>query len=80
VARHTETAWTAAEFPLPLLLMHGDADRITSVEATREFARRLGERCTLKVWEGCYHEVYNDPGHDAFLAYLSAWLDEVCTR
>jgi alpha-beta hydrolase superfamily lysophospholipase len=70
----------AAEFPLPLLLMHGDADRITSAGATRQFAAEAGPACTLKIWEGCYHEVHNDPGHEAFLAYLTAWLDGICTR
>jgi alpha-beta hydrolase superfamily lysophospholipase len=70
----------AAEFPLPLLLMHGDGDRITSAEASREFAARLGERCTLKIWPGLYHEIHNEPDQRQVLAYLSAWLDGVCTR
>ncbi len=51
----------AAEFPLPLLLMHGTADRLTSVEASRQFARRGSGDCTFKLWEGFYHEIHNEP-------------------
>jgi alpha-beta hydrolase superfamily lysophospholipase len=40
----------AAEFPLPLLLMHGAADPITSAKASQEFAEKAGEKVTLKVW------------------------------
>ena len=51
----------AVEFPLPLLLMHGDADRITSAQASREFASRAKDQCTLKIWDGLYHELHNEP-------------------
>ena len=76
-------AWAlahAAEFPLPLLLMHGAADRVTSVEATREFAAQAGANCTLKIWDGLYHEIHNEPEQGAVLAYLIAWLDGLSTR
>ncbi len=65
----------AADFPCPLLLMHGDADRITSAEATREFAERMGESCTSKVWNGFYHELQNEPGKQEVFAYMLNWLD-----
>ena len=41
----------AASFPLPLLLMHGTADRVTSAEASREFAARAGTKATWRAWE-----------------------------
>jgi acylglycerol lipase len=65
----------AARFPLPLLLMHGSADRLTSLQASREFASKLGERCTLKVWEGFYHEVHNEPEKNLVLDYTIDWLN-----
>jgi len=40
----------ALEFPLPLLLMHGRADKITSVNASSEFAGKITENCNLKIW------------------------------
>jgi len=65
----------AAEFPLPLLLMHGGADRITSAQASREFAAKAGERCTLKVWDGLYHEIHNEPEKEQVFGYLLEWLE-----
>ena len=66
----------AAEFPLPLLLVHGTADILTSPEASREFAARADGRCTLKLWENCYHETHNEPEKDEVIAYMIGWLDE----
>ena len=51
----------ASEFPLPLLLMHGGADPITSAEASRQFAAGVTGDCTLKIWDGLYHEIHNEP-------------------
>ncbi len=65
----------AAEFPLPLLLMHGGADRITSAQASREFAAQAGERCTLKIWDGFYHEIHNEPEQGEVFGYLLEWLN-----
>lgn len=67
----------ADAFPLPLLLMHGDADRITSHEASIAFAAAAGDRCTLKIWKGLYHEIHNEPEKNEVLAFLNNWLDGV---
>ncbi|MBI4304461.1 MAG: hypothetical protein HY665_09030 [Chloroflexi bacterium] len=29
---------------------------------------------TLKVYEGYYHEIFNEPGHEHVLADMEAWL------
>lgn len=65
----------AAEFPLPLLLMHGSEDRITSVKGSQEFAAKAGDNVTLKIWEGWYHELHNEPEKDQVFAYMLGWLD-----
>jgi acylglycerol lipase len=65
----------AAEFPLPLLLMHGGADRITSAQASREFAAQAREVCTLKIWDGFYHEIHNEPEQGEVFEYLLGWLE-----
>ncbi|MCS6844193.1 MAG: lysophospholipase [Caldilineales bacterium] len=65
----------AAEFPVPLLLMHGTGDRLTSPQASVEFASRA-PRCTLQLWEGLYHETHNDPEKDQVIAFMVRWLDE----
>jgi acylglycerol lipase len=65
----------AAEFPLPLLLMHGSTDRITSPQASREFAAQASHHCTLKIWDGFYHEIHNEPEQGQVFEYLLEWLN-----
>jgi alpha-beta hydrolase superfamily lysophospholipase len=65
----------AAEFPLPLLLMHGGADPVTSAPASQEFASRVGALCTLKLWDGLYHETHNEPQAPEIFAFLLSWLE-----
>ena len=70
-------AWAlahAAEFPVPLLLMHGTSDRITSSQATAEFASKVPGACDLKLWEGFYHELHNEPEQLEALAAIVVWL------
>ena len=70
--------WTldhASGLSLPLLLMHGDGDPITSSQASREFAEKAGEPCHLKIWQGLYHEIHNEPEQDQVFAYMKEWLD-----
>ncbi len=65
----------AAEFPVPLLLMHGTADRITSAQASREFAERGGKNVTWRAWDGLYHEIHNEPEKAEVLEAMAAWMD-----
>lgn len=65
----------AGEFDLPLLLMHGAADRLTYPSGTQEFAGRVQSECTVRLWEGCYHELHNEPERAAILAAVVEWLD-----
>jgi len=66
----------AAQFDLPLLLMHGVGDRITSSEATKQFAVHVPMDCTLKLWQGLFHELHNEPEKDQVLAYIINWLEK----
>ena len=45
--------------PLPVLLMHGDADVITDHLASQQFARRHPAMCDLKIWPDGMHELHN---------------------
>lgn len=65
----------AAEFPLPLLLMHGSADKIISAQACKEFAARANGKVTFKLWDGLYHEIHNEPEQQQVFAYMIDWLD-----
>jgi alpha-beta hydrolase superfamily lysophospholipase len=65
----------AAEFPLPLLLMHGSLDPITSPKASQEFAKRAGDKVTLKIWNDLFHEIHNEPAQIEVFQFMSDWLD-----
>ncbi|MGE5458208.1 MAG: lysophospholipase [Methanococcaceae archaeon] len=65
----------AAEFNYPILIMHGGADNVTSVEASREFAEKVKQNCTFKVWEGLYHEIHNEPRNGEIFAAALEWLN-----
>lgn len=74
---YTSGLWAlehAAEFPLPLLLLHGGDDPITSAAASREFAARAPD-CTFKEWPGLRHEIHNEPEQNEVLAEIIAWLN-----
>lgn len=65
----------AAEFTLPLLLMHGSADRLTSSDASREFAKKGGQNITLRMWDGWFHEIHNETEQAEVFQVMVDWLD-----
>jgi alpha-beta hydrolase superfamily lysophospholipase len=68
----------ASEFQLPLLIFHGGADRLTAPSGSQEFAGKVATDCTLKLWDGLYHETHNELQKDEVLAFTIGWLDEHC--
>lgn len=66
----------ASEFSLPLLVFGGAADRLTSAEACREFAGRVPGDCTLKIWDGLYHETHNEPEQAQVIGLMVRWLQD----
>lgn len=71
--------WTmehAGEFPAPLLLSHGTADQIAYPSGSQEFATRVSGNCTLRLWEGMYHETHNEPEKDRVIAETIRWMEE----
>lgn len=66
----------ASEFSIPLLLMHGSEDHITSPENSSHFGRDAGVLCTLKIRDGFYHELHNEPEKEPVLKTMTDWLDK----
>ena len=72
------TKWTlenAANFPLPLLLMHGKSDTIAFPSSSTEFAAALKDRCTLVLWDSLYHEMHNEPEKIEVFKIMMMWMD-----
>ncbi len=61
----------------PFIVFHGTADPL----ATPAWSERLHERAaakdkTLKLYEGLYHETFNEPEQDTVLRDLGTWIAE----
>lgn len=63
---------------VPCLLVHGDADGITDHQATANWAKQLPGEVDLRIWDGFYHELHNEPEPERteFLQYVLGWLDD----
>ncbi len=64
----------AGELSMPLLLIHGSDDQICSPEGSRIFALKT-PLAELKIWEGGYHELHNEPFRQEVFAYLMNWIN-----
>ncbi len=63
------------EIRLPTLIMHGTADRLSHPEGSQMLYERIGsEDKTLKLYEGFYHEIFNEPGHEQVFSDMETWL------
>jgi alpha-beta hydrolase superfamily lysophospholipase len=63
----------AAELKVPTLIIHGSDDQILSPEGSREFAGKT-TLAELKVWDGGYHELHNEPFKDEVFKYIMNWI------
>ncbi|NLH08182.1 MAG: alpha/beta hydrolase [Chloroflexi bacterium] len=76
MAAQRETLANAGRLQMPLLLMHGTADRLTNYEHSRLFYERAGSTDKLfKTYDGFYHELFNEPDKEQVFADLIEWLD-----
>ena len=62
---------------VPVLVQHGTADSLVPLAAVKPLYDRLGspKLRTVRLYEGLYHEAYNEPERDRVIADLEAWLD-----
>lgn len=69
----------AKEFTPPLLIMHGKMDRLTYPSGSEDFAKLAGETnkdVTLKLWDGLYHEIHNEPEQAEVFKMMIEWMDK----
>ena len=61
---------------LPVLIMHGTADKATMPEGSKFFHAQAGSSDkTLKLYDGHYHDMLNDYGKEGVMADIVAWID-----
>jgi alpha-beta hydrolase superfamily lysophospholipase len=69
----------ANNFSLPLLIMHGKKDTLVYPSGSEKFAKLAGETnrdVTLKLWDGLYHELHNEPEQAEVFKVMVEWLDK----
>lgn len=63
------------EVRLPILIMHGTDDKGAAVSGARLIAEKASsDDVTLKLYDGLYHEIFNEPEQDIVLGDLLDWL------
>jgi alpha-beta hydrolase superfamily lysophospholipase len=66
----------ASEINVPIMLMHGEADQLTSPSGSAELFEAIGSTDkALKTYPGLYHEIFNEPEQDEVLTDMSRWLE-----
>ncbi len=69
----------AEALTIPVFLSHGDKDRITDCEASREFYENAAKapKKELKIYPGLFHELHHElpEARASVLADLGAWIE-----
>jgi len=61
---------------LPLLILHGSDDRLADPEGSKSlYERAQSKDKALKLYEGYYHEVMNEPEKEMVLADIVEWTE-----
>jgi alpha-beta hydrolase superfamily lysophospholipase len=61
---------------LPLLVLHGGADALATPAGARVVYERAGSvDKTLKVYDGLYHEIFNEPEKDSVINDAMTWIE-----
>jgi alpha-beta hydrolase superfamily lysophospholipase len=65
-----------AQFQLPMLVMHGGADRLVPIAGSQMVAERAAsEDKTFKRYDELFHEILNEPERQQVLDDIADWLD-----
>jgi alpha-beta hydrolase superfamily lysophospholipase len=69
-------AW-ATEISIPVLVMHGTADKLANVEATKQLFEKIGSKDKeLIILPGFYHELFNEPEKHELYERVTLWLPQ----
>lgn len=66
---------------VPFLVLHGTGDAVTDPQGSRDLvARAAATDKTLKIYDGLYHDLLNEPERERVRADLIAWLQDRVQR
>lgn len=65
----------AGSISLPLLLLHGGADRLAAPEGSQFLAEHVSSPDReLKIYPGLFHEIFNEPERDSVISDVTDWI------
>ncbi|WP_299253810.1 alpha/beta hydrolase [uncultured Aquimarina sp.] len=64
-----------SQLRIPILLMHGTADQITSYTTSKEFAMKT-DLVDFVSFDDGYHELHNDLEKEKFISIITTWIHE----
>lgn len=66
----------ASMITLPLLVMHGGEDAMTSVSGSQALCDAVHSKSKkLRVFDGLFHEIFNEPEREQVLGEMHEWLE-----
>ncbi len=67
---------SAAEIKLPLMIVQGGGDKLVDPSGAQLLYDSVSsEDKTIKIYDGFYHEVFNEPGHEQVLNDVAGWVE-----
>ena len=67
----------AGDISLPILLLHGTADRVADIKGTEELYELVSSKDKeMKRYEGFYHEIMNEPEKGTVISDIISWMDK----
>jgi alpha-beta hydrolase superfamily lysophospholipase len=72
-----ERIWAGVDrLTVPLLLLHGTADKLTAPAGSRELYQRAASTDkTLRLYDGLAHDLVHEPGQEQVVGDVLAWMD-----
>jgi alpha-beta hydrolase superfamily lysophospholipase len=66
----------ASKINLPIMIVHGSEDKLINPDASHLLYELVSSQDkTLNIYDGFYHEVFNEPEHAQVLLDMESWLD-----
>jgi alpha-beta hydrolase superfamily lysophospholipase len=67
----------ASQIRTPVFVMHGTKDKLASVEATKALFAEIGSNDKeLAIYDGYYHELFNEPEKQELFERATFWLSQ----
>jgi alpha-beta hydrolase superfamily lysophospholipase len=76
IRAHDQLGKSFGSITLPVLILHGTADKATRPHGSQRFYDEVGSTDkTLQLYEGHFHDLLNDVGKEQVMADIVSWID-----